>query len=81
MSEAHIPCIEVVELVSDYLDGALEPETRRRVEAHLELCPSCVTYVEQVRDTVAALGRLPEEALPAAAVSELETAFRAFHGA
>lgn len=81
MSEEHIPCIEVVELVSDYLDDALDPETRRRVEAHLELCPPCVTYVEQVRETVAALGRVPDDALPDGAVSELEAAFRAFHRA
>ena len=81
MSERHIPCIEVVELVSDYLDGELDPATRRRVEAHLEHCPACVTYVEQVRQTVAALGRVPDDALPEGAVAELEAAFRAFHGA
>jgi anti-sigma factor RsiW len=80
MSEAHIPCIEVVELVSDYLDGNLDPATERRVAAHLELCPPCVTYVEQVRHTVGALGRLPSDALPDDAVRELEAAFREFHG-
>jgi anti-sigma factor RsiW len=80
MSEAHIPCIEVVELVSDYLEGNLDAETERRVAAHLELCPACVTYVEQVRHTVAALGRLPSDALPERAVSELEAAFREFRG-
>jgi anti-sigma factor RsiW len=80
VSPAHIPCIEVVELVSDYLDGNLDPETRERVAAHLELCPPCVTYVEQVRQTVAALGSLPDDALPAGAVTKLESAFRDFHG-
>jgi anti-sigma factor RsiW len=80
MSPEHIPCIEVVELVSDYLDGNLDPETHERVAAHLELCPPCVTYVEQVRGTVAALGRLPSAALSAGAVEELEAAFRDFHG-
>ena len=81
MSPEHIPCVEVVELVSDYLDGNLDPETERRVAAHLELCPPCVTYVEQVRQTVASLGHLPNDALPEPAVAELETAFRAFHRA
>jgi anti-sigma factor RsiW len=75
-----LPCIEVVELVSDYLEGTLDADTRRRVEEHLALCPPCVTYVEQVRATVAALGRLePAEALSPEAVSELEAAFREFH--
>jgi anti-sigma factor RsiW len=78
MTEPGLPCIEVVELVSDYLDGALDPETHRRVEAHLALCPPCRVYVEQVRGTVRALGRLPADGLPDHAVAELETAFAAF---
>ncbi|HEY7076202.1 MAG TPA: zf-HC2 domain-containing protein [Solirubrobacteraceae bacterium] len=82
MTEAGLPCIEVVELVSDYLDGELDPETRRRVEEHLALCPPCRVYVEQVRETVRALGRLPADGLPEHAVVELEAAFAAFrHGA
>jgi predicted anti-sigma-YlaC factor YlaD len=76
-----LPCIEVVELVSDYLEGALDPETERRVAEHLDLCPPCVTYVEQVRATVGMLGRLPDEALAPHAVAELEAAFRDFHRA
>jgi predicted anti-sigma-YlaC factor YlaD len=76
-----LPCIEVVELVSDYLEGTLDPETERRVAEHLDLCPPCVTYVEQVRATVSMLGRLPEDALAPEAVSELEAAFREFHRA
>ena len=79
--EPHIACIEVVELVSDYLDGNLDPQTERRVADHLALCPPCVTYVEQVRDTVSVLGRLPSDALPESAVTELEAAFREFRRA
>jgi anti-sigma factor RsiW len=79
VSPEHIPCIEVVELVSDYLDGNLDPQTEGRVAAHLELCPPCLTYVEQLRETVGALGRLPADSLPDSAVMELETAFRDFH--
>jgi anti-sigma factor RsiW len=78
MTEPDLKCIEVVELVSDYLDGELDAETRRRVEEHLALCPPCRLYVEQVRGTVRALGRLPEHDLPEHAVAELETAFAAF---
>jgi anti-sigma factor RsiW len=78
MTEPGLPCIEVVELVSDYLDGELDAETRQRVEEHLELCPPCRVYVKQVRETVRALGRLPEDGLPEHAVAELEAAFAAF---
>lgn len=78
MTEPGLPCIEVVELVSDYLDGELDPETRRRVEEHLALCPPCRVYIEQVRATVRALGRLPADGLPDNAVEELEAAFAAF---
>jgi anti-sigma factor RsiW len=79
MSEAGLPCIEVVELVSDYLDGNLDAAMARRVAEHLELCPPCVTYVEQVRETVKALGRLPDSSLSPLAVAELEGAFRDLH--
>jgi anti-sigma factor RsiW len=78
VTEASLSCIEVVELVSAYLDDELAPATRRRVEAHLALCPPCRVYVEQVRDTVRALGRLPAHELPEHAVTELEAAFAAF---
>lgn len=78
MSEPDLTCIEVVELVSDYLDGALDPQTHQRVEQHLELCPGCRVYVEQVRQTVRALGRLPDDGLAETAVGELTEAFRQF---
>ena len=78
MTDPGLKCIEVVELVSDYLDGELDPETRRRVEAHLALCPACQVYVEQVRETVRTLRYLPAEELPEYAVVELEAAFATF---
>jgi anti-sigma factor RsiW len=46
-----ISCREVVELVTDYLEGELEPEVKERFVKHLELCPPCVDYVEQIRTT------------------------------
>jgi anti-sigma factor RsiW len=78
MTEPGLPCVEVVELVSDYLDGELDADTRQRVEEHLALCPPCRVYVEQVRDAVRALGQLPADELPDQAVAELEAAFAAF---
>ena len=46
-----ISCREVVELVTAFLDGALDEHDRARMEAHLELCPPCLEYVEQIRVT------------------------------
>jgi anti-sigma factor RsiW len=46
-----ISCREVVEIVTDYLEGKLDPDVARRLEAHLQLCPPCVEYVQQVRTT------------------------------
>jgi anti-sigma factor RsiW len=46
-----ISCREVVELVTDYLDGALSDADTERMEEHLKLCPPCVEYVDQIRAT------------------------------
>jgi anti-sigma factor RsiW len=46
-----ITCREVVELVTEYLDGALSDADTERMEEHLKLCPPCVEYVEQIRAT------------------------------
>jgi anti-sigma factor RsiW len=53
-------CKELVEAITDYLEGTMAPEDRGRFEAHLELCPFCVDYMEQMRVTIAALGTLSE---------------------
>jgi anti-sigma factor RsiW len=54
-------CDEVVELVTDYLDGALDAETARRVADHLTGCDGCTIYVDQIRETVATLGSAPRD--------------------
>jgi anti-sigma factor RsiW len=49
-------CQELVELVTDYLDGALSPPDRARFEAHIADCEGCTRYVEQIRTTIAVGG-------------------------
>jgi anti-sigma factor RsiW len=49
-------CKELVELVTDYLEGALPEDDRAHFEAHLALCPPCVEYVAQIERTVAVVG-------------------------
>lgn len=70
-----MPCRELVELVTDYLEDRLSPSDRARFEAHLADCGACRTYLEQFRRTIRALGRLPEESLSAEARAALLTAF------
>ncbi|HET9611485.1 MAG TPA: zf-HC2 domain-containing protein [Acidimicrobiales bacterium] len=70
-------CDELVELVTGYLDGALDGETAQRVADHLAACDGCTTYVDQMRQTVSALGSSPAEAeLPDEVRDALLAAFR-----
>jgi anti-sigma factor RsiW len=75
-----IPCQDIVELVTDYLEGALDADTARAVEAHLAGCDGCQTYLDQMRSTAAALGRVPVETLSERAQADLMAAFRGFAG-
>lgn len=69
-------CAELVELVTDYLEGALDPETQRRFEEHTEACPGCETYLDQIRRTVREVGRLTPESLEPETRDRLLDAFR-----
>jgi anti-sigma factor RsiW len=53
-----LSCQELVELVTDYLEGVLARPDVARFEHHLETCTACVTYVEQMRTTIALTGRM-----------------------
>jgi anti-sigma factor RsiW len=71
-----LPCRELVEIVTDYLEDRLSPDDRQRFEEHLAACEACRAYLEQFRLTVRAIGRLPEEALSAEAQRTLLETFR-----
>jgi anti-sigma factor RsiW len=74
-----IACIDLVELVTDYLEGALGAEEADTFEAHMSTCDGCRVYVEQIRETRERLGRVPPDpagGLPEAARQELLAAFR-----
>jgi anti-sigma factor RsiW len=71
-----ITCQEVVEVVTDYLEGRMSPEDVAVFEAHLELCDGCKWYVEQMRVTIAAVGRIDEADVPDEMRETLLTAFR-----
>ncbi len=73
-------CRQVVELVNDYLEGVLPRRDRRRFERHLRACPNCTAYLEQMRLTVAATGRLGPEDLSPEARDEFTRLFRNWSG-
>jgi anti-sigma factor RsiW len=75
-----MPCQELVEVITDYLDGALTATDRARFEAHLEECDACQDYVEQFRQTIALTGRVEPEELSPQTREQLITAFRAWRG-
>jgi predicted anti-sigma-YlaC factor YlaD len=69
-------CQEVVELASEYLEGAMSSEQMTRFELHLNLCDGCSSFVEQVRATVGMARVVPEEEIPQELKSNLLAAFR-----
>ena len=69
-------CQELVELVTDYLEGRLPAAERERLEAHIALCDGCTAYIDQMRLTLFALRRIPEETVAPAARDELIAVFR-----
>jgi anti-sigma factor RsiW len=71
-----LSCQELVELVTDYLEGALPEEEVARFERHIEPCENCKVYVEQMRTTIALTGRIESTGLDQESLAELLRAFR-----
>jgi anti-sigma factor RsiW len=78
---ADLACQQVVELVTQYLDGALTRQERRRFEAHLRHCPNCTAYLEQMRATIRATGTLRAEDVAPEVLDELTELFRGWRSA
>ena len=77
-----IPCRVLVEMLTDYLEGALDPDAVERVDAHLGVCPPCVHVLDQFRETIRLTGALREDDVDELAPdvrAELQSAFSALH--
>jgi anti-sigma factor RsiW len=72
----NLVCQQVVELVTEYLDGSLSRSRRRRFEAHLADCPHCTEYLAQMRATIRLTGRIAEEDLTAEMRDDLSEVYR-----
>ncbi len=75
---SNLSCQELVELVTEYLEDSLTPGERTRFEAHLVVCPGCRTFLEQMRQTIRAIGQLREESLDPTVRDELLARFRSW---
>jgi predicted anti-sigma-YlaC factor YlaD len=78
MIEPEITCHELVELVTEYLEEAMAPAERARLELHLARCRPCRHYLDQMRKTIDAVGEIPEESVTPEAREDLLEVFRAW---
>jgi anti-sigma factor RsiW len=76
MSQGYLTCQELVELVTEYLEDALDEHQRARFEEHVMTCPPCHAHIDQMRSTIQVLGHVPTESLSGSAENDLIEAFR-----
>ncbi|MFE0731675.1 anti-sigma factor family protein [Streptomyces antibioticus] len=69
-------CDDFVELVTEFLEGALPEDDERRFIEHLSRCSGCESYLDQFRQTIATTGELPPEDISPDARQQLLAAFR-----
>jgi anti-sigma factor RsiW len=73
-----LACNELVEMITDYLEGTLPPRQRARFDAHLDQCEGCRAYLEQMRLTIQTVGRIREDSVPVPMRKTLLHAFRSW---
>jgi anti-sigma factor RsiW len=75
-----LTCRELVELVTEYLDGTLAPGERDRFEQHVIVCDGCAFHLDQMRTTIAVTGSLTEDSVTSEAQESLLGVFRDWKG-
>ena len=79
MRAEHLTCRDVVEILNDYIDGALDDEQRDELERHLVACEGCLAYLDQLRAVTRVAGTLRADDVPAPMMDALLDAFRREH--
>lgn len=78
MTEPNLTCQELVELVTEYLEGTLPESDRARFEAHASHCGGCAAYLEQMRTTVRLTGTLTGDTIEAISPNALNDLLETF---
>lgn len=73
-----MPCRELIEVITEYLEGGLSSEDRTRFEEHLEACSACKMYLDQFEAVIRTLGRIEEDQLDPELRDGLVAAFADF---
>jgi len=76
VKQQEMSCKELVELLTEYLEGKLPPADSLRFDEHLALCEGCRIYLDQMRTAIRTLGSLREESIPLQAKEDLLRVFR-----
>jgi anti-sigma factor RsiW len=76
-----IVCQQAVELMTDYLEGAMPRPVRRRFERHLAQCPHCAEYLAQMRAVITLAGRVTPGDLAPEAQGDLIALYRQWRDA
>ena len=76
MSDQQLTCEELVEIVTEYLEGGLSDAERERFEEHVVACSGCANYLDQIRVTIEVAGRVTVDDLMEETKTELLAAFR-----
>jgi anti-sigma factor RsiW len=78
LRRSELACRQMVELITDYLEGGLSRAQRRRFETHLAGCEHCSEYLVQMRATIRLTGRLAVDDLTPAMRSEFGMLYRSW---
>jgi predicted anti-sigma-YlaC factor YlaD len=79
MNGSPVRCVELVELVTDWMEGELDDGTRAHVEEHVVVCTPCSAYIKQLRQAIEMMRDLDADSAPPAARHALLEAFRTEH--
>lgn len=80
-AQQEMACQELVEVITDYLEGTLPPSDRVRFDTHLQTCAACREYVDQMRALIGLSGRLTVHTIEPATRESLLRAFRRWRDA
>lgn len=79
MTYRELRCDQLVELVTDYFEGALDAQECEHIERHLAYCEGCAAYLDQMRETIRVTGRLRADDMSHDMINSLLVAFEMEH--